>query len=65
MIKCNNPKCGFESQWQNRIRLCPKCGFVMHVIDEKINKALKQKGTIDRGSFAKYAEEAEDIDGDK
>jgi len=35
MIKCNNPKCGFESKWENRHRICPKCGFVMHPYKEK------------------------------
>jgi len=44
MIKCNNPKCGFESKWENRHRICPKCGFVMHPYKEKkpVSKPVKE-----------------------
>ena len=50
MIKCNNPKCGFESKWGDRHKICPKCGFVMHPIKP-------------RREYKKV--ELEDIDGDK
>ena len=29
MLKCNNPKCGYDTKWGDRYRICPKCGFVM------------------------------------
>ena len=52
MIKCNNPKCGFESKWETRHRICPKCGFVMH----------KQK---EKKPVSKPVVELEDINGNK
>ena len=53
MIKCNNPKCGFESQWETRHRICPKCGYVMHPIKPTPRREYSKKV------------ELEDIDGDK
>lgn len=32
---------------------CPDCGFALYV-DGSLQKGLKQKGTVSRGSFAKY-----------
>ena len=52
MIKCNNPRCGFSSQWSDRHKICPKCGFIMHPIEKP------------RREYSKKVE-LEDIDGDK
>ena len=41
MIKCNNPKCGYEINWKGRYKICPKCGYVMHPV-EKPNRATRQ-----------------------
>jgi DNA-directed RNA polymerase subunit RPC12/RpoP len=54
MVKCNN--CGFESQKQDRPIICPKCGFVMHVMKKEKAHVSPSKKT----SFV----DMEEVDGD-
>ena len=56
MVKCNNPGCGYESQWKDRPSICPKCGFVMHVVE-------KEKATV-FASRKKSFVDMEEVDGD-
>ena len=58
MIKCNNPKCGYENKWKDRYKICPKCGYVMHPVKEKIKMfGAKKVEEITR-------KVSEEIDGD-
>lgn len=41
-MKCNNPKCGFETEYHG-IHICPVCGFVSNIPIEKDIKDKSKK----------------------
>lgn len=67
MLKCNNPKCGFESPADGRPTICRKCGFIMESYNKPNKKTRKAIEEIEKGEvkvFETVNEFMEDIDGD-
>lgn len=44
MIKCNNPKCGYEDRKKKKVHICPRCGYIMH----PVKSARKEKSDGDK-----------------